>query len=198
MTTSTIHLMRHGEPEGGGYYRGITDDPLTQTGWRQMNDAVAGRQSWEAIISSPLVRCLDFASDFCAGQRIPLVVEPRFKELDFGLWEGKTADEISQSDPNALINYYADPVHNNPHKGEDFGDFNQRIAHAWNQVIAEYREKRILIITHAGVIRMLIGLILEVPLKNTFCIQIEHACMIRVQCYHSDEEVFYQLRLHGD
>ena len=55
--------MRHGEPEGGGYYRGITDDPLTQTGWRQMNDAVAGRQSWEVIISSPLVRCLDFASD---------------------------------------------------------------------------------------------------------------------------------------
>ena len=147
MTASIIHLMRHGEPEGGGYYRGSTDDPLTQTGWRQMDDAVAGRQPWEVIISSPLVRCLDFASDFCAVQRIPLVIEPGFKELDFGLWEGKTAGEISQSDPDTLINYYADPVHNTPHMGENLGNFNQRIACAWKQVVAEYREKRILIIT---------------------------------------------------
>ena len=105
MTKSTIDLMRHGEPEGGGYYRGITDDPLTQTGWQQMYDAVVGRQAWETIISSPLVRCQGFASDFCVGQSIPLIIEPGFKELDFGLWEGKTADEISQSDPDALTDY---------------------------------------------------------------------------------------------
>ena len=59
---TTIDFLRHGEVTGGSYYRGSTDDQLTQSGWQQMNSTVEN-QSWNHIISSPLHRCLDFAQD---------------------------------------------------------------------------------------------------------------------------------------
>ena len=40
---TTIDLLRHGEPLGGGRYRGQMDDALSEKGWQQMWQAVAGR-----------------------------------------------------------------------------------------------------------------------------------------------------------
>ncbi|MCU7967191.1 MAG: histidine phosphatase family protein, partial [gamma proteobacterium symbiont of Bathyaustriella thionipta] len=54
---STITLLRHGEPEGGTVFRGITDDLLTEMGWQQMNDAVNTLKNIDIILSSPLRRC---------------------------------------------------------------------------------------------------------------------------------------------
>ena len=52
-----IDIIRHGEPVGGKRYRGQIDDPLSEKGWQQMRDAVAGHNPWDVIISSPLARC---------------------------------------------------------------------------------------------------------------------------------------------
>ncbi|MHB1590203.1 MAG: histidine phosphatase family protein [Sulfuricella sp.] len=40
MKSTTIDLIRHGEPVGGRRYRGRTDDPLSEKGWNQMWTAV--------------------------------------------------------------------------------------------------------------------------------------------------------------
>lgn len=63
---TTIDLMRHGEPQGGRMLRGSTDHPLSDTGWQQVTDAVMrhtveGRPPYDAIVSSPLARCREFA-----------------------------------------------------------------------------------------------------------------------------------------
>ena len=60
--TTVIDFIRHGTPEGGRLYRGSTiDDPLGEKGWQQMWRAVGDLCHWDAIVSSPLRRCLAFA-----------------------------------------------------------------------------------------------------------------------------------------
>jgi broad specificity phosphatase PhoE len=75
---TTIDLLRHGEPEGGRMFRGGgTDHPLSQTGWQQMSQSVEARiernrQNWDAIVSSPMLRCQAFASRLANSLELPL------------------------------------------------------------------------------------------------------------------------------
>jgi broad specificity phosphatase PhoE len=193
---TTIDLLRHGEAQGGNYFRGITDDPLTETGWQQMYQAVANQTATDCVISSPLTRCQAFADALSEQQQSKLQINPGFQELDFGAWEGKTADEISLSEPGALMRFYTDPKANPPPGGEQLTDFRDRISSCWNKTILENSDKHLLIVTHAGVIRMLFSQILEIPLRNTFKIQIAHASLTRFQCIHSEKEKQYQLIFH--
>ncbi|KIZ32850.1 alpha-ribazole phosphatase, partial [Stutzerimonas stutzeri] len=55
--SARIDLLRHGETERGGGFRGSLDDALTDRGWQQMREAVDGAGPWDALISSPLQRC---------------------------------------------------------------------------------------------------------------------------------------------
>ncbi len=48
-----LDLLRHGETESGGGFRGSLDDALTARGWAQMRTAVEGGR-WDLLVSSPL------------------------------------------------------------------------------------------------------------------------------------------------
>lgn len=196
MCLTTIDLLRHGEAQGGNYYRGITDDPLTETGWQQMFQALPQNSATDLIITSPLQRCQAFASELCKQQASRLQINPGFQELNFGTWEGKTAEEITKADPDALLNFYTDPDANPPPKSETISVFRERIRSCWNKTVQEHPDKHLLIITHAGVIRMLFSILMDIPLCNTFRIQVNHACKTRFQCIHTETEKHYQLVFH--
>jgi alpha-ribazole phosphatase/probable phosphoglycerate mutase len=194
--SSTIHLLRHGEVSGKKCFRGSTDTPLNQAGQQQMKQAVSQLESLHAIVSSPLSRCLSFASTFAASQKTPLEINDRFAEIKFGDWEQKTADEIELTDPGALLRFYQDPTFKPPGDSECQNDFLQRIIPAWQMLLSNYAGQNVLLITHAGVIRMLFSHILNIPIQQTFNIQIEHACLSGFNCFHSDTEKFIQLAYH--
>ena len=75
-----LSLLRHGEPVGGRIYRGNQDDPLTEKGWQQMLDATQN-QSWDLIITSPLLRCQSFAQHLHQQQKSSLEIVDNFLEL---------------------------------------------------------------------------------------------------------------------
>ncbi|MEW6253578.1 MAG: histidine phosphatase family protein, partial [Planctomycetota bacterium] len=64
--STLIDLMRHGEPVGGRRYRGQVDDPLSEKGWAQMRAAVGEAAPWHHVVSSPLLRCREFAETLAA------------------------------------------------------------------------------------------------------------------------------------
>ena len=99
---TTLDLIRHGEPVGGRKYRGQIDDPLSEKGWAQMQAAVGNYVAWSRVISSPLLRCRAYAEALAAQHNLPLTFEARFKEVGFGVWEGKTAAEIELAAPGTL------------------------------------------------------------------------------------------------
>jgi len=74
--TTTLDLMRHGEPVGGRRYRGQIDDPLSEKGWAQMQAAVGEKVPWTRVVSSPLLRVAAGLEDLLAqhaGQHVLLV-----------------------------------------------------------------------------------------------------------------------------
>ena len=162
-----------------------------------MAQAVAHLDSLDIIISSPLSRCLSFAGDFASSRNVPLEIIDDFAEINFGDWEQKTADEISQTDSEVLMRYYQDPTFRPPGNGESQDDFSRRIIPAWQSLLNKYSRQHILLITHAGVIRMIFSHALGIPLANTFNIQINHACLSRFNCFHSDTENIIQLCSHN-
>lgn len=151
-----VGLLRHGEVEGGSRFRGHTDDPLTATGLAQMHAAIADSGNWEQVVSSPLARCAAFAEGYARRYSTPLSFDARLMEMHFGDWEGRTAAELMQTDADALTRFWNDPLHNTPPGGEPLAQFQVRVLDAWNDIVTEYPAQRVLIVTHGGVIRVLL------------------------------------------
>ncbi len=174
-----IDLLRHGEPEGGRRYRGQIDDPLSPKGWEEMRGAVARPQPWQAIVSSPLARCRAFAEVLAEETGLPLDFEPRFKEVAFGAWEGKTPAELKAVDANQVFNFKCDPVSYRPPGAEALADFYARVAAGFDDLVAAQAGKHILVVAHAGVIRMVMCRVLGIPPENAYRIQVASAAMAR-------------------
>lgn len=175
-----IDVIRHGEPVGGRRYRGHgVDDPLSDKGWQQMWAAAIEPTPWDLIITSPLLRCADFASALAKRDHIKCIVVDAVKEIGFGEWEGRTPAEIIANDPNALERFIEDPVHNRPEGAESLADFSARVWRAYLDIAREYQDKHILIVAHAGVARAVIANVLQMPMDLAYSrLKIEYAAVV--------------------
>ena len=194
---TTIDLIRHGEPVGGRKYRGQTDDPLSEKGWRQMREAVGEHKPWQHIVSSPLSRCHAFATELAQKHQLPLSVDPRFMEVKFGEWEGKTADQLKANDPDIIARFRRDPVGQRPAGAEALEDFAARVAAAWQDVLQAHQGMHVLIVCHAGVIRMVLAHVLGVPLSRTYYIDVPSAGLTRITVEGAGTDAAAQLRFHA-
>jgi alpha-ribazole phosphatase/probable phosphoglycerate mutase len=178
---TTIDLLRHGQPVGGRRYRGQIDDPLSEQGWQEMWRAASAGTPWQAIISSPLSRCRDFAEQLSEKLSLPLTFDERLKEVGFGIWEGQTGEKLREQDADILKRFYHDPVHNRPAGAEPLDTFYQRVEQALEAAITAHRQKHILVVTHAGVIRSALTQTLRAPLASMYRLSIATASLSRIQ-----------------
>ncbi len=186
-TSSTIiDVIRHGEPVGGRKYRGKIDDPLSEKGWAQMRAAVGDYADWQQIVSSPLLRCAEFAQELAHKNTTPLMIEPRLQEVGFGDWEGKTSAEITAQDADLLFNFKRDPIAYRPAHAESIADFYQRVSGAWDELVAQFCGQHVLIVAHAGVIRMLLAHVLGMPPEHAYRIQVGSAAITRFSIEQRD------------
>ena len=182
--TTIVDLLRHGEPLGGRRYRGQIDDPLSEQGWREMWHAVSGTPPWQAIITSPLRRCSEFAHQLSEKHALPLMVDDRLKEVGFGVWEGFTGQQLRSQDDMILSRFYHDPLNCRPAGAEDLVSFNQRVSAAYAQAIDAHSGQHLLIIAHAGVIRSVLTQTLSAPLSHMYRLSIPTASLSRIEIGH--------------
>jgi len=180
-TVTTIDLMRHGEPVGGSRYRGQIDDPLSDLGWQQMRDAALDNIPWQAIISSPLIRCSAFAEELAETNDLPIDLDARLKEIGFGVWEGMTRCQLRADDPDIIRRFFRDPIANRPQGAELLTDFQHRISAAIEDVVSRYSGQHVLVVAHAGVIRAAMSYVLGSPIENMFRIKVSNAAITRLQ-----------------
>lgn len=178
---TTLDLIRHGEPVGGRKYRGQIDDPLSEKGWAQMQAALGEHTAWSRIVSSPLLRCRAYAEALAAQQDLPLTFEARFKEVGFGVWEGKTAADIEREAPGTLARFKADPIGARPPGAEALELFYARVAAGLEHVLLAHPGEQLLIVCHAGVIRMALAHALAIPLANAYRIEVASAGITRLR-----------------
>jgi alpha-ribazole phosphatase len=180
MNSTVIHLLRHGETEGGPRYRGSTDDALSPRGWAQMW-AAAGEVSWDRVVSSPLVRCAAFAQALAERRGIPLEIDERLREMHFGAWEGRTATEIMAQDADALARFWQDPAANPPPDGERLLKFQTRVLAAWREVIRDNVGQRVLLVSHGGPIRVVLCEVRRHPVERLLELEVAYAALLAMR-----------------
>ncbi|SPO53837.1 Alpha-ribazole-5'-phosphate phosphatase [Pseudomonas sp. JV551A1] len=174
-----LDLLRHGETEQGGL-RGSLDDALTDKGWAQMRGAVAEAGPWEVLVSSPLQRCAHFAEELGERLNLPVQREAALQELHFGDWEGRSAAQIMEDQADALGRFWADPYAFTPPNGEPVEAFAERVLAAVERLSRQHAGKRVLLITHGGVMRLLLARARGLPRAQLLQVEVGHAALMRL------------------
>ncbi len=111
--------------------------------------SLIGRQSFDAVFSSPLLRCRRLAEDLFPDQEI--VFDHQLKELNFGQWELQPWDQVyATSEGKHWMDHYQEGSCPN---GESYPEFRQRVV----SCLAELKTKpfkQVAVVAHGGVIRL--------------------------------------------
>jgi len=175
--TLRLDLLRHGETELGGGLRGSLDDALTEKGWAQMRAAVLAGGPWDRLISSPLQRCARFAAELGEQLNLPVQLENDLQELHFGVWEGQSAAALMETDAEALGLFWADPYAFTPPQGEPVSEFAARVLGAVSRLHQAHAGERVLLISHGGVMRLLLAQARGLPREQLLNVEVAHASL---------------------
>jgi len=167
----TLYLLRHGTPLKGRIYRGnLINDPLSEEGWNQMKSSVADLY-FDTIATSPMKRCSEFADYISKRSKIPYSIIEDFKEIGFGDWQGKTSHQIGEE---VVKRFKNDPINNPVNNAENLYDFQSRVIKNYLEILHKLNPKnKLLIIAHAGVIRVIKSYILKLPIEKMFTMNIK-------------------------
>lgn len=176
-----LDLLRHGETELGGGFRGSLDDLLTPVGWKQMRQATTEPEPWDAVISSPLRRCADFAFELARECHLPLVMQEDLRELHFGDWEGRHARELMAVCADDLGRFWAGPYDFTPPGGEPMALFEQRVMRAVGELYQRRAGEHLLVVTHGGVMRLLAARARGLARDQLLQVEVGHGQRLRLE-----------------
>lgn len=161
-----IDCVRHGECEGpSDMLRGRTDVALTDIGLKRTCDTLLQLGCPDRLISSPLQRC-QVPAHHCAHQwHLPVTLDDRLQELDFGEWDGCAMSELHQRVPDALARFWADADRHPPPHGEPWQAFHERIMTVW-AALTQVEAGHTVVVTHAGVIKTWVAAVLGVSYSS--------------------------------
>ena len=127
--------------------------------------------NFDRVISSPSQRCVRLAATFGGYS-----TDPRLQEYDFGDWELQPWDSIEST---ALDNWMKDFVNQRPPNGETVVEMSDRIANFIDE-LRQPDSTRVLLTTHAGVIRCIWAALLNIPLAQIFKLHVGYGTVTRV------------------
>lgn len=125
------------------------------------------------VYSSPLKRC-KMLSNKLFNQEV--IFDDRLMELNFGDWELKAWNDINQIELNHWMN---DFVNIRCPNGESYLDLNQRVI-SFIESIEHTFCKKIVIVTHAGVIRSFLANHNKIDLKDSFNLKVGYGELILI------------------
>jgi alpha-ribazole phosphatase len=177
-----LYFLRHGDTGLQGRYIGSTDVPLTARGKeqvRQTGDLLQGKGITQ-IVCSPMLRCRQTLEQLdlpCTCQFNELL-----KEIDFGRWEGRNFSEVVEIDKEQVDCWVADPDTFSFPGGESLTAFKKRVA-AFKTQLEMMVEDNILVITHGGIIRYLLCLLLGLDSGKYLLFDVEPGCFCSIRLY---------------
>ena len=183
---TVVWLIRHGTSTFNleGRCQGCSDEPeLTQQGREEARRSGErlGRVGIEAVISSPLRRATQSAFEILDTLRphagdTPFDIDARLLEIELPEWEGLPFAEIGRRFPEQFLTWRIQPSHLRMPSAFGAGDFPvrslyQRTRHVWQDLLAIYAGKSILLVTHGGTGRALITTALGLGAKHFHSLQ---------------------------
>lgn len=111
------------------------------------------------IFSSDLERAEILAREIATRRNLTYKPLRNFREINFGLWEGSTWENIQRIYPQDYKSYMARWKNMPFPEGESYPSFEKRVGYALEEVGP--LSENILVVAHAGVIRMIARIILK-------------------------------------
>lgn len=170
-------LLRHGDigDAFASRYLGHSDPPLSPRGREQA--------AWWAlelagidirrILTSDLKRALATAEIIAQGRELVPRLEPCLREIGLGVWEGLERNQVARQWPDLHAARGKDLAGVKPPEGESFAELCERV---WPLITALAREDGpSLLVTHAGVIRVVACRVMGAPLQEIFRLSLDPA-----------------------
>lgn len=201
-----ILLVRHGETDWNVAQRiqGSTDTPLNETGIMQaqkLAEELAKRETpIIGVYTSKLERAAKTAE--CVAEKLgkECIVLPGLEEINFGLWEGITWEQVAEQFPEEYQIWRQNRRYEHPPKGESYQELVERVVAALQKLLKELKAGNcpdtetaadegnvpvngdIVVVTHSADIMSLMSFVNDTPFhemvkryrtKNTAIVEIE-------------------------
>jgi len=154
-----IYFVRHGEtvltPQRKFSGTGALDPELMQDGLDQA-ELVAkecAKLGAEVLIASPLNRTRQTAEAISRSTGLEIIFDEAWYELSFGSWDGKAIEEVREEEPDNYQAWINSSSYAPPGGGESYDEASVRIEEALEKLVAEYPGKKIIVVTHNGVVK---------------------------------------------
>jgi ribonuclease H / adenosylcobalamin/alpha-ribazole phosphatase len=168
-TPTRFLLVRHAATEHSvppQRFSGRNDLPLSVAGQTQAAALARRVPSFgevAAVVSSPLRRARQSAQLIADVLGQEVTVHDGFVESDFGVWEGRTLDEVQQGWPTELGAWLTQPDAAPPN-GESFDAVTRRVRRARDELIAKHPGATVVVVSHVTPIKTLLRLALDAPI----------------------------------
>ena len=159
--TCQLFLVRHGTTTLNvqNRYRGRRDVPLDAQGYQDAVDAARSLSpcGLSAVYTGPLRRTISTAQIIADEALVPDIrILHGLNNVDYGAWEGLTAQEAERLDPCAFGAYRTSPETAVCPAGERLMDAQARITEAVALIGARHDGEVVAAVTHAVMIRLLV------------------------------------------
>jgi alpha-ribazole phosphatase len=179
-----LYLLRHGEITGSSKkrYIGQLDIPLSDKGrqqaawWQEKLSYI----DFKAIYSSDLSRAVETAGIVANAQTAKIQIRPQLREIHLGDWDGMAMQVIQSRYPQAWkergqrIDRYRTP------HGESFQDLYDRVIPLF-ETIATNQKGNVLLVSHAGVNRMVLCHVMNKAIMELFSIPQGQAALNQIE-----------------
>lgn len=130
-----------------------------------------------AVYSSPLLRAQETAQHIAAPHQHELRLIPELTEVDVGIWEGRSWEDIARVDPEAYQRFQADPGSYGYQGGESMQLVQERAVPAFQSILNSHLGETIVIVAHNVVNRAFLASVLGMPLAVSRRLFQDNGCL---------------------
>ena len=158
---TTVILVRHGQTAWNEVerFRGRADVPLNEAGLAQVRatgEHIAARWSVSDVYSSPLRRAVTTAEAIALSFGLPVQAHPGLADIDYGQWQGLTAEEAAARWPEAMRAWLNAPHQARIPGGETLDALRVRAMAALNELTGRHPEQVLVLVSHTVVNRIIL------------------------------------------
>lgn len=178
MNARVIHLVRHGPPRSAGLLLGQSDDPPADPSGG-LRDAVPAVLPISHVWSSDLQRARVGAQGIAKSRSLGLSIDPRWRELDFGEWEGLSADDVPGE---GLTRFWNDPDSCPPPGGERWSTLQARVRAALGEL-----DDMGLVVTHGGAMRAAVAVLTGLDHRQVWAFDLPYGALLSLRIWPGAE-----------
>ena len=179
-----LWLLRHAEPVSAGLYIGRGSDVSLSPRGKIDADLIAveladSEKKPEIIYCSPLKRAIETVKPLSDVLGLEIEICEGLAEIDFGDWEGRSWKDIQAGDGELWQTWLDNPWTTAPPGGETLEDLQDRVIYELEGILEHHGTRRILIASHGGPIRTILGYALGLDASAWWSVAIDYASVSR-------------------